>query len=285
MTLSTKQNSPKHHMKELSNSELGALPLDQLVDRMDEFLQNIYDQRNPLPVRVQVAKLPTQLIATPMVTSLDEGLKRHIAYSAYSFLLHLEMNLTGCGIANQLLYGPKHDAQSWSDPFFRLNDGVLYQYQLVGSRITFEVFMDLLSLIGTGRMCPTRGHSKIKGFRNWILNDKTPFRYFGHVLLAAYEFDRKHRSPVVHGASELPRRMLRMESNGSNLTNETLTLTNFMSNVWLPLLEICSHRKPTMMHIGSAPKEWFDSYMHGDEVAMQSALEQMLATVIIQKNA
>lgn len=263
-------------MKELSNNELNALSLDLLVVRMDEFIKNIHDRRNPLPIRSHAAKLPSQLIATPMVVALDEGLKRNIAFSAYSFLLHLEMNLTGCGIANQLLYGPNHDPKNWSDPFFRLSDGVLYQYQLVGSRITFEIFMDLVCLIGSGQQCPTPGKSKIKGFRNWILQNKNPFRYFGHVLLAAYEFDRKHRSPVVHGSSQLPRRMLRMEQHDSNFVNEALALVNFMSNVWPPLIDICSNQKPSMMHIGSAPEYWFNSYMHGDEAEIQSALKKML---------
>lgn len=266
-------------MNELTDGELDALSLTQLVDRMDEFLINVYEQRTPAPLRVIPPRLPGQLMATQMVVVLSEDIRRRIAYCTYSFLLHLEMNVTGSGIANKLLYGVDHDPANWSNPFFRLNEGVLYQYQLVGSRITFEVFMDLLCLIGTGDDCPTPGKSKIKGFKKWILKTNTPFKYFGHVLLAAYQFDRAHRSPVVHGASKLPRRMLLMGQHDSNLANETLGLVNFMSNVWAPLIELASNQRSHMMHIGSAPQGWFDAYMSGDEGAIQQALEQLLESV------
>lgn len=266
-------------MNELSDDELDALSITQLVDRMDEFLIAVYEQRTPAHLRIIAPKLPSQLMATQMVVELNEEIRRRIAYCTYSFLLHLEMNMTGCGIANKLLYGLDHDLANWSNPFFRLNEGVLYQYQLVGSRITFEVFMDLLCLIGTGEDCPTPGKSKIKGFKRWILKANTPFRYFGHVLFAAYQFDREHRSPVVHGASKLPRRMLCMGRHDSNLANETLALVNFMSNVWMPLIEVASNRRPNMMHEGSAPRDWFVAYMSGDDVLIQQVLEKMLESV------
>lgn len=268
-------------LESLTEQQLDALSLNQLVGRMDAFLLDIFQKRAaPSAVQVLPAKLPSQLMSCDLVLRHPEDKQRRIAYQAFSFLLQLEFNMSACGISNKLLFGVNHNPQNWFNPMFRLQEGVLHQYHLIGSRISFEIFMDLLHLIETGELLKPYKKSKIKAFRRWIVGAHTPFRYYGHILVRAYEFDRSHRSPVVHGASPLPRQLLRLGDHDDALANEALQLVNLMSNVWTPLLELSSGTRPNQMQIDVGMHEWFDAYMHGTEDDITRVLNGLLQVIL-----
>jgi hypothetical protein len=260
----------------LTEQQLDAHSLEELVNRMDAFLLDIF-QKRALPVhQILPAKLPSQLMICDLVRRHPEKKQRRIAYQTFSFLLQLEFNTTALGISNKLLFGVDHNPENWHSPMFRLQEGVLHQYHLIGSRISFEIFMDLLHLIETGELLKPYKKSKIKAFRRWLLGSQTPFRYYGHILVRAYEFDRSHRSPVVHGASPLPRQLLRLGGHDSALANEALLLVNLMSNVWAPLVELSSGKRPNQMQLGDEMRDWFNAYMHGTEDDITRVLNELL---------
>ncbi len=263
----------------LTEQQLDLHSLEELVRRMDAFLLDIF-QKRALPVpQIIPAKLPSQLMSCDLVQRHPEDTQRRIAYQTFSFLLQLEFNMSACGISNKLLFGVNHNPENWHNPMFRLQEGVLHQYHLIGSRISFEIFMDLLHLIETGELLKPHKKSKIKAFRRWLLGSQTPFRYYGHILVRAYEFDRLHRSPVVHGASPLPRQLLLLGAHDSALANEALQLVNVMSNVWMPLIDLASSRKPAQMQIGDDMKEWFKAYMSGTDAELTQVLTNLLSAI------
>ena len=267
-------------LESLTEQQLDSHSLAELVSRMDAFLLDIF-QKRALPVpQIIPAKLPSQLMSCDLVQRHPEDTQRRIAYQTFSFLLQLEFNMSACGISNKLLFGVNHNPQNWFNPMFRLQEGVLHQYHLIGSRISFEIFMDLLHLIETGELLKPYKKSKIKAFRRWIVGAHTPFRYYGHILVRAYEFDRSHRSPVVHGASPLPRQLLRLGDHDDALANEALQLVNLMSNVWTPLLELSSGTRPNQMQIDVGMHEWFDAYMHGTEDDITRVLNGLLQVIL-----
>jgi hypothetical protein len=269
-------------LQNLTELQLDGLTLSQLTERMDNFLLDIHNKKTPPGLHVFPPRLPSQLLSCSLVNRYPDQAQRRIAYQAFSLLLQLELNMSACGISNKLLFGVNHNPENWRNPMFRLQEGVLHQYHLIGSRISFEIFMDLLHLIETGELLKPYKKSKIKAFRKWLLGSQTPFRYYGHILVRAYEFDRSHRSPVVHGASPLPRQLLRLGDHDGALANEALQLVNVMSNVWTPLLELSSGRRPNQMQLGDGMREWFDAYMHGTEDDVTRVLNELLQ--VIQEN-
>ena len=262
-------------MNALSESELDLLPLHSLVQRMDDFLlQAEYERYGQSRGHFPVA-LPSEIVNSKAVQQRSDEEIRKIAHLAFSYLVELGLNSVTGGFANRILYTQTYTLSDWTSPVFRLRQGAIQQYEIVSSRIAFEVFMDILHVIETGRRIQSK-KSKLRIFRTWLQDIDNRFHYFAHVLIAAYEFDRKFRTPEVHGASRLPRKMLLLQVPSHEENNQPLHLTNALAGVWRPLIDILNNVRPNYMHISQTDEAWFQTYISGDDDAIEEKLEKML---------
>ncbi len=266
-------------MHPITNEELDQLSNAELVARMDEFINDAFLERNSHlpPGFLQSAKLVTQVMHTPLVMSKGEDVQRKIAYLCFSYLIQFDLGQVGLGISNLVLYRGFEESK-WQSPLFRLKHAALDQYQIVTSRMAFEVFIDLLHVLETGERIETK-KSKLRAFKKWLLEPKNPFNYFAHVLIVAYNFDREQRTPEVHGTSKFPRKMLCLQPPSSDEQNNPLHLTNALLNAWLPLLEILNGNRPSSMQISLDDQIWFHAFMSNDETQIEQALEKMFEDI------
>lgn len=258
-----------------SESDLAAIPLETLVARMDEFLSRAHRERYGEPSHMFPIALPSEVTKSLTVRSRSDAEIRHIAHICFSYLVQLEMDAVASGFANALLYTSAYSDSDWQSPVFRLRDGAIRQYQIVGSRIAFEVFIDLLHAVDTGRRLDSK-KSKLKAFRTWLRQPNNKFHYFAHVLLAAYRFDRQVRTPEVHGTSRLPRQMLLLQVPSNEESNRHVQLLNVLSGCWRPLLDLLNNVRPNYMSISQEDEEWFHTYMTGDDDTIDAKLDEMM---------
>ena len=243
---------------------------------MDTFLLQSQQERYGDITPLNPISLVSSLVNSKAVTQLSEIQVRKIAYLVFSYLIQLELSSVSSGFSNKILYTESYKLSDWSSPTFKLRDGVISQYQIVCSRIAFEIFIDLLYTIETGNRLISK-KSKLKTFRKWLQDVDNNFHYFAHVLLIAYKFDREIRTPEVHGSSSLPRRLLLLQEPSFEESNQQFRLTNTLMNVWRPLIDILNNIRPTYMHITETDEEWFQTYMSGDDAAIEVKLSEMLA--------
>ena len=264
----------------MSSEQLDSLPTEELIIRMDEFINDSFNERNShLPPNLfrLPNKLVSQLICTQSVQSKSDEIKRKIAYLCFSYLIQSDLGLVNLGMTNLVLYSNFNESK-WRSPLFRLNHAALTQYQIVASRMAFEVFIDLLLVLETGERIDAK-KSKLKTFKKWLCQSKNPFNYFAHVLLIAYHFDREQRTPEVHGTSKFPRKLLCLQTPSSEQQNNPLHLTNALTSAWDPLLDILNSRKPTQMQIPLDNDGWFTAFMSQDESKIEQELEKLFQDI------
>lgn len=242
---------------------------------MDEFLRIAHVERYGTLQPLQPEPCVSEVVNATLVASQSEEARRRIAYVTFAYLVQMQFNSVSGGFANRILYDESYNETKWQSPVFRLRHGAICQYQTISSRVAFEVFIDLLYVIENGRRIESK-RSKLKAFRCWLRNTQNRFHYFAHILLVAYRFDRELRTPEVHGTSRLPRRMLRLELPSHDENNEHLQLTNTLLGVWRPLVDILNEIRPTHMQIRGSDEEWFNTYMSGDDDAIEAKLAAML---------
>jgi hypothetical protein len=252
-----------------------ALPLDALVERMDQLIltsqRERYGEAGPL---FQIS-LPSELMKTPRVNEISEQAKRAVAYICFSYLIQLELSSVASGFANKILFTESYEPhRSWRSPVFRLREGAIRQYQIICARIAFELFIDLLHCIETGHRLRSK-KSKLREFRRWLCDLNNPFHYFAHVLLEAYRFDRQIRTPEVHGTPMLPNDMLLMGFPDPEKLNEKLNLANALSGCWRPLIDILNYERPTYMYVSGSTMDWCDTYLCGTEEEIELKLATM----------
>ena len=270
-------------MNSLTEEELDSLPLKELVQRMDDFLLKSNEERyGKLPDGFTIS-LPSELVNTAVVQKWQELEIRKIAYLVFSYLVQLEQSSVSSGFANKVLFAETYKPTDWTSPVFRLRDGATRQYQIVSSRMAFEIFIDLLHTIETGKRLTSK-KTKLGKFREWLQDVKNRFHYFAHVLLVAYRFDREVRTPEVHGSSGFPRRMLLLTEPERGEMNQPFNLTNALINIWRPLIDILNNTRPTSMAYTDMSQfekhqEWFQAYMSGDDDAIEAKLDEMLSSI------
>lgn len=236
-------------MSPLSEIELDSLPLDALVHRMDEFLLEAERERYGRPHEFNPIAIPSELTNAPAVRQRSDTEIRNLAYLSFSYLVQLQLGSVSGGFANRILYTETYKPSDWSSPTFRLRVNAIQQYEIICSRIAFEIFIDLLHSIETGKRLETK-KSKLRAFRVWLRDSGSKFHYFAHVLLAAYRFDREVRAPEVHGTSPRPRRMLLLQMPSFEESNQSLQLTNTLAGIWKPLIDILNNVRPNYMYLG-----------------------------------
>lgn len=262
-------------MNSLSDHDLDALSIAALVARMDEFLHVQHIERYGMPPFDQFKQCVSDIANTKLIAEQPEKARRKIAYLTFSYLVQMQLCSVSSGIENKVLYDENYSEAKWQSPSFRLRHGALFQYQAIGSRIAFEVFIDLLYVIENGKRIESK-KSKLKAFRSWLCDTQNRFHYFAHVLLSAYHFDREIRTPEVHGGSRLTRRMLCLDVPDHTEQNEPMRLTNTLINAWRPLIDILNGIRPMYMTVSQASdKEWFNTFVSGDEDAIEARLAEM----------
>ncbi len=265
-------------MNPISDHDLDELSTNDLVLRMDEFLRIAHVERYGATPTLQLEPCVSEVVNATQVASQTEEARRMVAYVTFAYLVQIQFNHVSSGFANRILFDDNYNETKWQSPVFRLRHGAIFQYGIISSRVAFEVFIDLLYVIENGRRIESK-KSKLKAFRSWLRNTNNRFHYFAHVLLAAYRFDRELRTPEVHGTSRLPPRMLRLELPSDDENNKYFQLTVTLLGVWRPLVDILNEIRPTYMHIGQSDDEWFQTYMSGDDDAIEAKLAEMLGGV------
>lgn len=242
---------------------------------MDQLVLTSHRERYGEPRESFPISLPSELMSTICVKEINEQAKRAIAYICFSYLIQLELSSIASGFANKILYTESYDPkESWRSPVFRLRDGAISQYQVICGRIAFELFMDLVHCIQTGNRLGSK-KSKLREFRRWLCDGGNPFHYFAHVLLEAYRFDRRIRTPEVHGTPTLPNDMLLMEYPDSQRRNGKFRLKDALSGCWRPLIDILNRKRPTYMYVSNSAMEWCETYLCGTEEEIELKLASM----------
>jgi hypothetical protein len=262
----------------LRKEELDALPLLELVARMDRVLEVNRLERYGREVLQLFDHKPTvaEFVATKLVSQATDN-QRGLVYLFFGFLVQMELCEVATGISNKVLYNSSfHQTESWRSPAFRLRHGVLWQYDILASRVAMEVFMDLLHALDTGRRLAGR-KSRFKEFRKWLINIENPFVYFANVLISAYRFDRKHRTAEAHGSSRFPRKLLLLQVPDSVELNESHKLSNVLLNTWSPLKVILNGGMPNFIHIVDGISEWLPVYLSGAPEEIERMLDEILS--------
>lgn len=263
----------------ISQNELDTLDLNELIQRMDEFLlQSIYERYGKIHEGFPVP-LVSEIVATQKVAICADKEKRQITYIAFHYLVEIELHSVSSGFVNALLFTPEYDEKkSWASPNFRLREGAIRQFQIISSGIAMELFIDLLYCIETGGRLESR-RSKLKAFRKWLCAPTNQFHYFAHVLLEAYRFDRGFRTPEVHGTSKLPKNLLTLQVPDSQEEDGQFYLLNLLLGCWRPLLEILNGQRPSYMQISEDEEGWFRTYMNGTETEVIEKFEVMFQQI------
>jgi hypothetical protein len=269
-------------MNSLNEDELDSLPLNELIQRMDDFLLISHEERYGKVPRIFPVPMTSDIVNTITVRQKTETEIRKIAHLTFSYLVQHELSSISGGFANSILYTNSYTISDWGSPIFRLRDSAISQFQIVSSRIAFEIFIDLLYCIETGKRLSSK-KSKLKKFRSWLKDINNKFHYFAHVLLIAYKFDREIRTPEVHGSSSSIRKILTLQTPNFEENNKQFRLTNTLFSVWRPLLDILNSNRPTYMQVDQLytemspkDKEWFHAYTSGNNEVIEASLNKML---------
>lgn len=268
----------------LTPEEVRELPLADLVQRMDTVRETadrersgskwftLMDQHHPYP---RVA----DLMSTTIASALDETEGRRLADAAFRFLLQRDLLMVACGIGNTVIYGPNFHEGLWSSPAHRMKSAVLDQYGIVASRIALECFFDLLHIAHKGRRMD--GRSKFKAFRQWVLEDGNPYKYFVGHIIQAFEFDRSHRQREVHGTSRFAQELLRLERPDHGERNVSLGLTNILLSVWDPLLQLMNGVQPNSIAVFVSCDEFATQYFDGRTEPAE--FDEFLSRILMEK--
>lgn len=269
---------PRIPLPELSEESLDALSVETLVQRMDlilrtselerygEYLAGLQEPRH-MWVR--------SVVDSPVGQRFEEPQQRRLAYLTFQFLLQMQYGMATMGAMNALYYDRAgNDPEAHRSPALRITKAALDQYGIISSRIAFECFMELLHFLGE-RVTIRSRKSKLGTFKKWVAQKNNPYAFFARHLLTALHFDRKHRSPEIHGASKLMRGLLVLGKGDGSVENSRMVLLGALMNVWAPLQQILNGERPTSM---SGPPELFDgddwlgAFASGDDDAIDSVL-------------
>ena len=265
----------------LTEGELYSLPFDLLVGRMDRLIsQSKVERGMPLELADHARNSVHSFMTTKKVSALAEDHRRRLAYIAFSFHLQLEMHSTSSGMTNRELFNSQYDEKaSWISPAFRLRHGAINQYLIISSRIAMEIFMDLLYCIEKGERLRSK-KSKLKAFKNFLIDVKNPFHYFAAVLVSAHRFDRKLRTPEVHGTPSLVNRILLLQVPDHAEMNEVYLLSNVLGNCWQPLCELLDDLPVGYSAFDSVSIDWYETYLKGTPEQVEAKLEELFTGLL-----
>ncbi len=136
--------------------------------------------------------------------------------------------------------------------------------------------MDLLYCIEKGERLPSK-KSKLKAFKNFLTDVKNPFHYFAAVLVSAYSFDRKLRTPEIHGTPSLANRILLLQVPDHAEMNEVYLLSNVLGNCWQPLCELLNGLPVGYSAFDSVSIDWYETYLKGTPEQVEAKLEELFA--------
>ncbi len=249
---------------QLTLEQIKSLDLQSLVSRMD--LVRIVarlEKYGPIVLQHECLAPPrvAQIMETKRARSMSGESQRKLADLAFRFLFQMDLLEVSSGISNAVVHCPGSGEHSWSSPSHWMRAAVLDQYQIIASRIALECFFDLIYF--SDREVRMTGKSKFKAFKNWVLKDGNPYKYFVGHIVEGFKFDRQIRQNEVHGTSRFARSILALSAPDSDERNISLRLTNTLLSVWRPLIEILDEKPPTSMsYSNDAGAEFADEYFN-----------------------
>jgi hypothetical protein len=267
----------QHNFVELTGEEVRALPVKQLVQRMDLLRESANWRRVSSSQETIPFPRVSDIFTISRYNQLPEAAQKKLADAAFRFLFQSDLLFESGAIANAVLYNDSYDNEvSWKSPKFRMRHAVLGQYDIISSRIALECFFDLIHLAHDGRKLKGRG--KFGAFKKWILGKDNPYQYFlGHIR-QAYSFDRENRQKEVHGASRYVHEVLRMQLPSFDEINLPNSLTNILIDVWQPMLQIMDGKEPAPHRVFSSCPD-FPLYFHNrhaDPVRFRIYLDSLI---------
>jgi hypothetical protein len=266
------------HLKRLTLDQLDGLPNGELAHRMDEFLANArFEKYGHTPDFSDMFKLSVcDFYLTKIVTHLDKPApQRKALYSAFDFVLQMEFLMVQGGATNKVVFdGNLFKERRFESPTVQLQFGALRQWSIVASRIAFEKLADLIHFLETGEQIRGKS-SKFKHIRRIFLDAQKPWHYFAPYLIAVRRFDRKYRTPEVHGGSPMPRKLLSLAEPTSEELNASHQLTNLMMNLWPPFIVLLNQKRPNQFYGDGIDNEWVQAYSSGDVSRIEARLAKM----------
>lgn len=260
-------------LKPLAEDDLDNLNLDELITRMDEILAAPCWWR---PGNEIMKLRVCALMNTKRAQSFASEFQRKVAYKTFGFLLQL--------LYTQFSRSARFFNASGKDGAAapQLHSAAREQWCVISSRIAFEYFMQLTYMLGTGEDFRS-GKSTFKKFRRWLKQPGNPYTYFSISVARAAKFDRRKRSPEVHGGTKLARRILLLTKEGHD--SEVGSLFNIIQNQWQFVIDIADERHPNgWVASGPGPvtddREWYKLWNSGDEAAIHKEVDIMLDSVL-----
>ncbi|MGL4488681.1 MAG: hypothetical protein ACRCU5_04465 [Rhizobiaceae bacterium] len=266
----------------MSEEELTDLPTSTLVQRMDDVRFLAVVQRSGIEWARLLGPFEfprvADLLKTKVATIKTDEQQRRLADAAFRFLLQIDFLYVASGIKNDTVYGSGFDEMLLSQPLHRMKSAAIDQYQIIASRIALECFFDLIYMIDRGKRMPPVSKSKFKSFRNWVLEDGNPYKYFVSHIIKGYDFDRNHRQREVHGTSRFAREILRLEQPTQNEEDATLELFKVILNVWHPLITLMNGEKPQGMVVFHGLEDFSRRYFqsHADIEAFDDFVSDLI---------
>ncbi len=244
-------------MRKLSVEEYQQLDSKSLAERIDDFLQADL----PIPIKmdsVQFASASAKsILNSERFQHLEEGLKKRALEMFFRSVFQSE------ACARYLVLGGSSGAKSGLDqetfnPRGQSIFGALRQAQLVSARIAFECFMEFLSLVESGSLVNKKsGGSKLGGFIKWLQGPNNSFGWVVFYVLPLKRFDRKYRTPEVHGTSHVAIEALRGAPVSMNRSNDELSALNLIVNLWQLVVQTLNNEEIRVWMISPEDEKLF----------------------------
>lgn len=253
-------------MDRISDDALKALDTVALVRRMDDILASSSWQR----MGNSILKLNVDSVFDSVVVQkLPPNFQRKVIYMAFRLLLQFQY--TDLAVSARFFQMPDDLEQAK-----QLHHAAWKQWVTVSSRISFEYFMHLTYMLGTGKEFEA-ADSAIRDYKKWLKKPKNQYTYFAITAARARKYDRTKRTPEVHATSKLARRVLLMSAADIDLDYDLLHLHVTLKNQWQFILDIANDREPSgWVSSGnvSGDKEWYEVWESGDHDAITCEVDK-----------
>ena len=270
-------------LETLTADEIRSLSVDDLVVRMDDVRKRAIEDRYPPPVSDTMLRdrpWVRDIVGSESVRSRNEAVQKKIADATFQFLLQLDFLDVTSGTMNKVVWGPGYHDSMWSSPAHWMRYAALSQYMIISSRIALECFFELIHILDTGSRMS--GRSKFSTFRKWVSRSGTPYGFFALHVIYGHQFDRKHRTPEVHGTSAFVHSLLRLDKLDNREANLSFGLLTMLMNIWRPLLDIVNGRKPNGFPVfdEEETKQFMKMFFNEDETTFQRFVAELLENKI-----
>lgn len=246
-------------MESLTQKDFDALSASDLADRIDTFLSDSLTVR-PEAWNVTAARI----LKTKTLRALGDREQRNAVLMYYRSHFQLFACERYFAVENRLIHTPNAGARDhWQSPRIQALHGAMRQAAVAGSRIAFECLMEFAHLSFERRLIAGKG-SKMKAFRKWLCMPGNPLGWLLFYLMEMFRFDRRHRTPEVHGTSYMAIDALRCVEWPRE--NSEMLAVNLCLNIWRSVFEALDLRKVSACHLPGGSQWSADDFWRWNEL-------------------